>query len=125
MTIGLVENLQGSGNVEDLKAIVEGVDEIALGLTVDAFSRTALCTVAIVGRGARPSQQAWPYDPSANVEPGRCCHHMLPRPRSDAPALTMETALAQIDARFDRPTAAIVALVMEYPWVTEATPTTR
>jgi hypothetical protein len=45
---------------------------------------------------------------------------MLPPPRADTPALTMERELAQIALRFDRPTADIVALVMEYPWTAEA-----
>jgi hypothetical protein len=45
---------------------------------------------------------------------------MLPPPRADTPALTMERELAQIALRFDRPTADIVALVMEYPWAAEA-----
>jgi hypothetical protein len=47
--------------------------------------------------------------------------HMLPPPRSDEPARTIERELTQIAARFDRPTAEIVALVIEYPWAADAT----
>jgi hypothetical protein len=43
-------------------------------------------------------------------------------PQSDVPARTTERVLAQIAARFDRPTADIVALVIEYPWSREARP---
>ena len=50
--------------------------------------------------------------------------HMLP-PRSDAPAQTLDRELANIASRFCRPTADIVALVIEYPWVAEAAPMTR
>jgi hypothetical protein len=50
---------------------------------------------------------------------------MLPPPRSDAPALTIERELAQIASRFDPATADIVALTMEYPWSAEAGPATR
>jgi hypothetical protein len=46
---------------------------------------------------------------------------MLPPPRADAPAATLDNALAQIASRFDRPTAEIVALTMEYPWTAGVT----
>jgi len=51
--------------------------------------------------------------------------HMLPPPRSEAPAQTLDRELANIASRFGRPTADIVALVIEYPWVAEAAPMTR
>ncbi len=41
---------------------------------------------------------------------------ILPAPRFDAPAMTMEQELIRITSRYDPPTAAIVALTMEYPW---------
>ena len=50
---------------------------------------------------------------------------MLPPPLADAPALTMERELVKIASHFDRPTADIVALVMEYPWTVKGEPVTR
>jgi hypothetical protein len=50
---------------------------------------------------------------------------MLPPLRRDSPALTIERELARIAARFDRPTADIVALTMEYPWGARSAATPR
>jgi putative intracellular protease/amidase len=98
----------------------EGADEIALALTADAYSRTALSTVVTVGGsgGAVRSKHGLMIRPAASSR-GVTVDRMLPPPRPDAPALTMERELAEIALRFDRPTADIVALVMEYPWAAE------
>jgi transcriptional regulator GlxA family with amidase domain len=98
----------------------EGVDEIALGLTVDAYSRTALSTAVTVGSGGEAvrSRHGLMIRPPPSTK-AAAVDHMLPPPRSEAPALALERELAQIAARFDRPTAGIVALVMEYPWSAE------
>jgi putative intracellular protease/amidase len=104
--------------------VSEGVDEIALGLTVDAYSRTALSsvvTIASSGEAVR-SRHGLVIRPIASSQ-AASVDHMLPAPRSDAPALTIERELARIAARYDRPTAAIAALVMEYPWSGDVTPT--
>ena len=50
---------------------------------------------------------------------------MLPAPQAAAPALAIDRDLAQIASRFDRPTADIVALVVEYPWIEGARQTAR
>jgi putative intracellular protease/amidase len=106
--------------------ISEGVDEIALGLTVDAYSRTALSTVVTVGSGSEAirSRHGLMIRPNTSSQ-AAAVDHMLPPPRSDAPALTIERELAQIATRFDPPTADIVALTMEYPWSAETAPATR
>jgi putative intracellular protease/amidase len=106
--------------------VSEGVDEAALALTADAYSRTGLSTVVTVGGGAeavrsRHGLVIYPNTSSQAVAVDR----MLPPPRPDAPALTMERELAQIAVRFDRPTADIVALTMEYPWAARTAATTR
>ncbi|HWN05630.1 MAG TPA: DJ-1/PfpI family protein [Steroidobacteraceae bacterium] len=100
----------------------EGVDEIALGLTVDAWSRTALSKVVTVGSSSKPvrSRHGLMIHPHASGD-AAIFDHMLSPPSSDAPARAIDTELAQIAARFDRPTADIVALVIEYPWIAEAT----
>ena len=105
--------------------VSEGVDELALGLTVDAYSRTALSTAVTVGSGeAVRSRYGLMIRPPPSTK-AVTVDHMLPPPRPDAPAQAIERELAHIAARFDRPTADIVALVMEYPWSAETAPTTR
>jgi hypothetical protein len=101
--------------------VSEGVDEIALALTVDAYSRTALSRVVTVGpRGeAVRTRHDLMIHPLTSSQ-GAAVDHMLSPPHSDVPALTIERELAQIASRFDRPTADIVALAIEYPWSVEA-----
>lgn len=106
--------------------VSEGVDEIALGLTVDAYSRTALSTVVTVGSSGEAIRSKYGLMIRPNTSgQAAAVDHMLPPPRSDAPALTVERELAQIASRFDSPTADIVALTMEYPWLMEAEPVMR
>ena len=104
----------------------EGVDEIALGLTVDAYARTALSTVVTVGRSSTAVRSGYGLmiHPTTSGQPA-AVDHRLPPPRSEAPALTIDRELAHIAARFDRPTAEIVALVMEYAWSADPAPMTR
>jgi putative intracellular protease/amidase len=106
--------------------VSEGVDEIALALTADANSRTALSTVVTVGRdgGAVRSRHGLVIHPNTSSQ-AAAVDRMLPPLRPDAPALTMERELAQIALRFGRPTADIVALVMEYPWAAGTAAVTR
>jgi putative intracellular protease/amidase len=104
----------------------EGVDEIALALTVDVYSRTALSTVVTLGNSgdAVRSRHGLIIRPNASRQ-AVAVDHMLPPPPSDAPAQTLDRELADIASRFDRPTAEIVALVVEYPWSAEAAPMAR
>ena len=104
--------------------VSEGVDEIALGLTADAYSRTALSKVITVGSSkAVRSKHGLMLHPTTLHQTAAA--HMLPPPRSDVPALTIDRQLAHIASRFDRPTADIVALVVEYPWVEGPRQTSR
>jgi transcriptional regulator GlxA family with amidase domain len=102
--------------------VVENVDEVALGLTVDAYSRTALTKVITVGNNGKAvrSRHGLMIRPDRPIETATV-DDMLPAPRSDAPAMTLERELPRIASRYDRPTAAIVALVMEYPWAADYT----
>jgi transcriptional regulator GlxA family with amidase domain len=106
--------------------LAEGVDEIALALTVDAYSRTALSTVVTIGSRSGPvrSRHGLMIHPKTSAK-AAAVDQMLPPPDSVAPALTIDRELAQIASRFGRPTADIVALVVEYPWIAEAAPTPR
>jgi putative intracellular protease/amidase len=104
----------------------EGVDEIALGLTVDAYSRTALSTVVTVGSSGEAvrSRHGLMIRPNTSSQ-SAAVDHMLPPPRSETSARAIDRELAHIASRFGRPTADIVALVIEYPWSDEAAPVTR
>jgi hypothetical protein len=53
--------------------------------------------------------------PNASSRPSTV-DRMLSAPSSDAPAATLDRELQGIASRFDRATAEIAALVMEYPW---------
>jgi putative intracellular protease/amidase len=92
------------------------VDEIALALTADAYSRTELSKAVTIGSSSVLSKHGlkiYPNTTQATVD------HTLPAPRSDMPARTIDRELEQIASRFGRPTAEIVALTLEYPWTPE------
>jgi transcriptional regulator GlxA family with amidase domain len=96
----------------------EGVDEIALALTIDLFSRTALSKSVTVGARNEPVRSKHGLMIHPNTSPGGAAvDHMLPPPRSEEPARTIDRELEHIASRFDRATADIVALVIEYPWI--------
>lgn len=96
-------------------ALVDGVDEAALGLAADAWARTELADVVVNGpvKGVKslhglqilPAREE-SRQPDLQVDPMA----------EGAPGDMMERALARIAGRYDMPTAAIVALTMEYPW---------
>ncbi|KQU97563.1 hypothetical protein ASC89_20000 [Devosia sp. Root413D1] len=95
----------------------QGVDEVALGLLVDAYARTNLASVVTLGAGGAPVRSRHgllilPDQPSESARVDR----ILPPPPTEAPAQTLENELPMVAARYDLPTAKIVALVMEYPW---------
>lgn len=98
--------------------VTENVDEIALGLTVDAYSRTELANVITLGSNGEAIRSRH----GLMIRPDRATgsvtvDDMLLPPSPDAPAKTIDRELARIASRYDRPTAEIVALVMEYPWL--------
>ena len=104
----------------------EGVDEIVLGLTADAYSRTALSTVVTVQTSGEVVRSRHGLTIHANTSaPAAAVDHMLPALRSDTAAVTLDRELAHIASRYGRPTGHIVALVVEYPWIPKATPNPR
>ncbi len=100
--------------------VVENADEIALALSADTYARTALAKVVTVGTDGKAvrSRQGLTLHPDRSID-AAAVDRMLPAPATEAPALTIERELARIAARYDRPTAAIVALTMEYPWTAD------
>ena len=96
--------------------VEQGVDEVALGFMVDAYARTELTTpVAVSGAGSmvqsrhglRLLRQAHATAAGAGT---------VLQPQSDAPVRSLDRELARIASRYDRSTAALVALTMEYAW---------
>lgn len=101
--------------------VVENVDEIALGVMTDAYSRTAMTTVVTLGNQGKAvrSKHGLVIHPAQPIETAEV-DEMLPVPGADAPGITIERELARIASRYDQPTADIVALTMEYPWTSKA-----
>lgn len=95
--------------------LTAGVDEVALGLAADAWSRTELSEVAVDGPAegvvSRHGLTIFPAEATAS-EPDLLFDPM----EGSAPGDMLESVLARIAGRYDKPTAAIVALTMEYPW---------
>lgn len=90
-----------------------GVDEVALGLTADAWSRTNLATVAVLGEPVTSEHGLTIYPDRAANSP---VDHLLPAPSDEKPATAIEQQLPLIAARYDAPSAGIAALQMEYAW---------
>lgn len=97
--------------------VVDQVDEIALGLTVDGYSRTELATVMTVGLHGKTvrSKHGLQIRPDKPIETA-AVDVTLPAPPSDEPAKALDQVLADIASRYGRRTAAFVALTLEYPW---------
>jgi putative intracellular protease/amidase len=92
----------------------DGVDEIALGLMVDAAPRTELTKVITVGGSGGPvqSRRGLRLRPDATA----AGTDAVLQPQGDQPAKTLDRELARMASRYDAATAAFVALTMEYPW---------
>jgi transcriptional regulator GlxA family with amidase domain len=101
--------------------VSEGVDEIVLALTADAYSRTALSAVTTVATSGKAVRSRHGLIIHANTSAANAgVDHMLPALRPDSPAATLDRELAHIGSRYGRPTSHIVALTVEYPWIPEA-----
>jgi putative intracellular protease/amidase len=98
-------------------ALADGVDEIALGLTADAWGRTQLADVSFVVAGGAPVRTAHGLllTPQRSADSAAVDVLVEDLPAEGA-ATVLEVVLPAIAARYDRQTADIVTLVMEYPW---------
>lgn len=97
--------------------VVDGIDELALAVTADAWSRTYRSRVVTTA-------------PAPSVRTRHGLTLVVDRPGAAAaadaivtvgdgpPWAALDRALAGIDARYGRDTAALVALELEYPWAT-------
>ena len=85
--------------------VSEGVDEIVLALTADAYSRTALSVVTTLGISDKAVRSRHGLLIHANKSaPTAAVDQMLPALRSDSPAAALDRELAHIASRFGRPT---------------------
>ena len=92
--------------------VADGVDEIALALAADAWSRTYRSQAAAVAAAPVTTRRGLTLVPDG---PGRASVD-VPSPATDRPARALDDTLAEIARRYGEPTAAFVALQLEYPW---------
>jgi len=92
--------------------VADGVDEIALALAADAWSRTYRSQAAAVAAAPVTTRRGLTLVPdgpdAASTD--------LPALATDRPARALDDALGEIARRYGEPTAAFVALQLEYPW---------
>jgi putative intracellular protease/amidase len=96
----------------------EGVDEVALGFTADAWSRTFRSKAATVA--ARPGPVTMRR--GLKLIPDRVGGDgltMQPEPPAREPAKALPATLDAIAARYGRDTATFVSIQLEHPWRTD------
>jgi hypothetical protein len=83
---------------------------------VDAYSRTELTTPVAVGGtgGLVQSRHGLRLLPQALATAAGAATVL--QPQGDEPVRSLDRELARIASRYDRSTATLVALTMEYPW---------
>ena len=105
-------------NHEEIGIPVEdGVDEIALAFTSDAYSRTyrsKAFTVAMTDRVLKTKRGIELVPDRIDVSDG--ITHMLDPLREDRPIRALDRTLEAIRCRYGERDAAFVALQLEYPW---------
>jgi len=98
--------------------VAPGVDEISLALTADSYSRTRRSWAFSVAQSVEPipTRRGLTLLPDRELGGPREPETMLPSP-DDLPAtLALDRALEGIEKRYGEPTAAFVAVQIEYPW---------
>lgn len=96
--------------------LTPGVDEVALALVADAWSRTYRSRAVAFARSADPQ----PTRSGVRILPDRVAEEGPPEPRLPAigarpPARALDDALGAIEARYGARTAEAVAVQLEYP----------
>lgn len=94
---------------------VEGADEIALGITIDAYSRTERVSVATVASQPEIRSKRGLALLPGKVGDASASPHPLTLP-TERPGETPRRVLARIASEYDPRTARYVALTLEYPW---------
>jgi putative intracellular protease/amidase len=96
--------------------VADGIDEIALAFTADIYSRTYRSRAVTLAdrKDALTTRRGLQLLPDA-VTSGARTDVMLGSTQLERPAQTVDTALNGIAERYGEPTAAFVALQLEYP----------
>jgi putative intracellular protease/amidase len=92
--------------------VEDGVDEIGLALAADAWSRTYRSRVLATAAAPVTTRRGLTVLPDADAARGP----LLPPIAREHPAETLDVTLRSMAARYGEPTAAFVALQLEYPW---------
>ena len=94
----------------------DGVDEIALALTSNAWAATHLASVQTLAATAQPivMRQGLQLLPDATLDSARVSLLLEPLPAA-SPGYALDRTLAEIQTRYGATTAQIVRLELEYP----------
>ena len=97
--------------------VAPGVDEISLALTADIYSRTRKSWAYSVATTTAPvtTRRGLKVIPDRAAADSPRFSAMLTLPESE-PATALESALRGVESRYGEPTAAFVAVQIEYPW---------
>jgi putative intracellular protease/amidase len=94
-----------------------GVDEVALALVADAYSRTYRSTAVSLASSNQPvmSKRGLAIQPNRVQGAAQLVDHTVELQRDRPPVALFDTALHDIEQRYGSDTAAFVALQLEYP----------
>ncbi|MCY1549772.1 hypothetical protein D9M68_859650 [compost metagenome] len=98
-------------------AVAQGVDEIALALTADAYSRTYRSTALSVApsSAALQTRRGLTLLPDAIADASNPADRMLPALDSTKPVAALDRALSGISNAYGSATATFVAQQLEHP----------
>lgn len=96
--------------------VADGVDEIALGLTLDAILRRATGLTVSAARTTVTGRQGLRFSTDRRSDPGSTVPRTLLLPAAPATAVSaLDSTLARLAMWFGRRTADFIAIQMEYP----------
>ncbi len=96
--------------------IADGVDDIALGLTADAWSRTYRSKAVTVGQRSSIRTHDGLMVLTDRLSGGTAPDLLVPLPEKSPPAQSLDLVLSGIASRYGDNTAGFVALQLEYVW---------
>jgi hypothetical protein len=96
--------------------VADGVDDIALGLTADAWSRTYRSKAVSVGQRSSIRTQDGLTVLTDRLSGGAAPDVLMPLAKKSLPAQSLDVALSGIASRYGDNTASFVAVQLEYAW---------
>ena len=96
--------------------VSQGIDDIALAFTADAWSRTFRSKALATATSPGPIKTRYGLELLPDATGTIRGATLLPTPDASEPANALPTALQAIASRYGEDTAAFVALQLEYPW---------